>query len=289
MPKNHAPTALLGALALAAAACGPATSSRYPSAIVTEPTTISVPTIIYNYNAGDPDNPALNLHTPHCAGTRCTFLKDPVRSIETWRTRLIGGSISLSQVTRRDNATFFRNDQHYDNGLKVWRLLARGDHTAFALEHLHSRPDFPKPHQILTAIASGELKPDPGTPIPSGTWSGTAAIHTMHAPETAYLAKATLVVQPQPDDPGFARTGWFRTSTPEPRRVDEAPQLRALSYPVGAVGHVPGHLSNPNVKHSLEGSFHGANHEVVVIAFSNTAHPLIGGAILYRLDDDESN
>ena len=214
---------------------------------------------------------------------------DPVRTITPDRTRLSGGPISLSEVTSRDNATFFRNDRHFDSGLRVWRLLGRGDHAAFALEHMHSTPGFRDPHQTLTAIGSGELKPDPHKPIPAGTWSGTAAIHAMRAPEVAYLANATLTVHPQPEDTSRARNALFHTSTPEPRRTDEAPELTSISFPVKAIGHRPGRISNPNSDKSLIGSFHGANHEVVVIVLSDTTNLIIGGAILYREDENGSN
>ena len=60
MFNRHARTALLTSIALALSACAPATS-RFPSAIVSEPTTLIVPNIIYKYNSDDPANPILNL------------------------------------------------------------------------------------------------------------------------------------------------------------------------------------------------------------------------------------
>ena len=217
-------------LLLATAACAPGSASRYPSSAVAETSTIIATTAFHQFTTDDPDNPGLDFYTPECSALLCTYA-DGAIILEPFRTKLQGPPIPVNQVTTINNVSLFRNDRLFESGLRIWRLLGRGDYTAFVLEHLHSEPDFPTPKESLTAIASGEHPPTPETPIPAATWTGTAAIHTINSGDVAYFANATLTVPLPSDTPRRSRTSYLHIETPEPLNTDNAAPLRAMTLP----------------------------------------------------------
>ena len=273
-------------LLLATAACTPGSTSRHPSSAVAETSTIIATTVFHQFKPNDPNDSGLNSYTPECSALLCTYA-DGAITITPNSTRLQGPPIPVNQVTTINNVSLFRNDRLFDSGLKIWRLLGRGDYTAFVLEHLHSRPDLPTPKQVLTAIATGEHPPAPNTPIPATTWTGTAAIHTINSADIAYFANATLTVPLPSDTPRRLRTSYLHIDTPKPLNADNAPPLRAMTFPITEANDDTDQIWNPDPRLNVQASFHGTNHDVVVLVFSNARTLLIGGAILYRQDADE--
>ena len=110
----------------------------------------------------------------------------------------------------------------------------------------------------------------------------------MKSEDIAYFADATLIVPPPHDNPKRPRTSFLHIATPQPHNANNAPPLRAMTLPITSANDDTDHIANPDLRLSLQGSFHGTNHDVVVIVFSNAKNVLIGAAILYRDPGDES-
>ena len=266
-------------------ACGSNPALR-SSPITNKTTTFISATIIGNLNTSDPANPHITFVKPDCSGTTCIY-HDNIILDHT----IISPIGTPTSITTRNNLTLSLNHHKPDGTLSVSRLLGRSEHAAFGLHRLLPPANKSNDYNSIHSLASGTLLPPAQTHIPPGTWTGTAAFQNIFDLETYHLSDATFLVPPLRDNPNFPRYAKFTTSQPEPFehfRAAEPPSIDPFFFFSIPIHHQLSTFSKGDNHYNIQGSFHGPDHNSLIIVFSNVRKRINGAAILHRQDPPDN-
>lgn len=284
MPREIITLLALAALVTACSGYPPDTFRGYPLLKRSEPTILLASTSIYENSPADLSQSNISTRAQICKGLTCTdpngyqvphFLvtADPDKP-----------PIPVDELTFAGRIIIFPENYIRDSGGMAYRLLAKGDQVQIAVDHWTPATD-PSGLQSSMAqtLARGHLRAEPGTPLPAGTWQGTAILHHIHQPDTFHLADASLVVELNRGE-GRYRHAHFHTETPYPHDSADAnaPPLEPFSQRLRNFSLQARNKWNTSNTEDFKGSFHGSQHEVAIVVFTNVPRRITGGAILYR-------
>ncbi len=243
-----------------------------PAAIAASYTTV-VGSAFFSYNTyDDSPSPQVFRTPPICEAMECRL---PVSARgngfhPSFSLPFGGAQIPSSRITKRNNIAFYRDDASTRTDLRAFpfRWLARGKITSFGIY----------PSSVYMIAFGGGQGQDPApanTPLPHGTWAGTATFRSLDN-ETGM---ADAVLTHDPDTGRISMTvsefsGMFKS---------RGQTFNGIKFPNLELDGDK--LTKPYLSPFtpyVSGRIHGANHDEIVVIFDVHSRRLVGGAILQR-------
>ena len=282
MPSHIITLLALAALVTACSGYAPGTFRGYPLLKRSEPTVFLASTSIYEKNPADLSRSNIFAVAYTCQGLTCTNPNE--FQMPHILVTAENPSIPVDEITVAGRTMIFRENTNLNHGRVQYRLLARGDQAAISVDHWtpETDPDGPGLHSSITqTLARGHLRAEPGTPVPPGTWHGTAILHHIHQPDIFHLADASLTMREQSSNTPF-HTFVFETAETSPYETTETAPLEPFRQFIFNINRNPANITNGSIYNDFKASLHGSQHEIAIVVFTNLPRRITGGPILYR-------